>query len=118
MIKQKDFSKHKSPYNKKYTENAYGTNSNISLRRENACEVFLKESKSTQNILSSSDGKEKTFDSGSTKQSSQKYSKYSNAMNNLNYKKNIDQIKPIRLDEQEEIEFNNKYINTNINNNL
>ena len=118
LIKQKDFSKHKSPYNKKYTENAYGTNSNISLRRENACEVFLKESKSTQNILSSSDGKEKTFDSGSTKQSSQKYSKYSNAMNNLNYKKNIDQIKPIRLDEQEEIEFNNKYINTSTNNNL
>ena len=91
-MKQKDFSKHKSLYNKKYIENAYVTNSNISLRRKNICEVFLKESKSTQNILSSSDGKEKTFDSGSTKQSSQKYSKYSNAMNNLNYKKNKDQI--------------------------
>ena len=42
-------------YNKKNILNAYGTNSNISLRRENACEVFLKESESTQNILSSSD---------------------------------------------------------------
>ena len=42
-------------YNKKIILNAYGTSSNISLRRENACEVFLKKSKSTQNILSSSD---------------------------------------------------------------
>ena len=32
-------------------------------------------------------------------------------MNNLNYKKNIDQIKPISFGEQEEKEFNNKYIN-------
>ena len=38
-IKQKDFSKHKSLYNKKNILNAYGTNSNISLRREKACEV-------------------------------------------------------------------------------
>ena len=38
-IKQKDFSKNKSLYNKKNILNAYGTNSNISLRKENACEI-------------------------------------------------------------------------------
>ena len=30
----------------------------------------------------------------------------------------MDQIKLMSIDEQEEKEFNNKYINTNINNNL
>ena len=73
-------------------KNIYGA----SLRRENVSEIHLKESKSSQNILSSSGSNEKIFFSGSTVPSSQKYSKYSNAMNNLsNLKenKNIDEIK-------------------------
>ena len=94
-------------------KNIYGA----SLRRENVSEIHLKESKSSQNILSSSGSNEKIFFSGSTVPSSQKYSKYSNAMNNLsNLKenKNIDEIK--NLNYRFKAEFKNSEFN-DINNN-
>ena len=72
-------------------KNASGINDS-SLRRENVSEIWLKESKSSQNILSSSDTNDKIFFSGSTVPSTQKYAKYSNALNNLNNKNKIDEI--------------------------
>ena len=76
---------------------------NPSLRRENASEVYLKESKSNQNLFSSSDGTDKIFFSGSTVPSTQKYSKYSNALNNLNNKEKIDEIKNLNYRFNEEL---------------
>ena len=121
ILKQKYSSLTKSSYfinnNKSNTnilpKNIYGA----SLRRENVSEIHLKESKSSQNILSSSGSNEKIFFSGSTVPSSQKYSKYSNAMNNLsNLKenKNIDEIK--NLNYRFKAEFKNSEFN-DINNN-
>ena len=80
-------------------------------------EIHLKESKSSHNILSSSGSNDKIFFSGSTVPSSQKYLKYSNAMNNLsNLKenKNIDEIK--NLNYRFKAEFKNSEFN-DINNN-
>ena len=115
ILKQKYSSLTKSSYfnnNKSNTnilpKNIYGA----SLRRENVSEIHLKESKSSQNILSSSGSNEKIFFSGSTVPSSQKYSKYSNAMNNLsNLKenKNIDEIK--NLNYRFKAEFKNSEFN-------
>ena len=112
-----------STINKKYlfnknTASTYGTNTNGSLKRENVSEVYLKESKSNQNILSVDDNNDKIFFSGSTIPSSQKYSKYSNAMNNLNVKKKIDEINPINYEFKEEEENQKKIIieNKNIKN--
>ena len=92
---------------------------NSSWKKENVSEIHLKESKSTQNIISSSDTTEKVFFSGSTVPSSQKYSKYSHAMNNLsdlsNKEKNktIDEIKSLNY--RFKSEFKNSEI-TDINN--
>ena len=92
---------------------------NSSWKKENVSEIHLKESKSTQNIISSSDTTEKVFFSGSTVPSTQKYSKYSHAMNNLsdlsNKEKNktIDEIKSLNY--RFKSEFKNSEI-TDINN--
>ena len=85
------------------SNNKYTGIINPSLRRENASEVYLKESKSNQNLFSSSDGTDKIFFSGSTVPSTQKYSKYSNALNNLNNKEKIDEIKNLNYRFNEEL---------------
>ena len=84
-----------------------------SLRRENVSEIWLKESKSSQNILSSSDPNDKIFFSGSTVPSTQKYAKYSNALNNLSNKNKIDEIKKLnyRFNEEFNESTNTKYKN-------
>ena len=101
--------KDSSSLNKKYqinksSVNTYTTNANTnsSFKRENVSEVYLKESKSNLNVLSSSDNNENIFFSGSTNPSSQKYAKYSNAMNNLNIKNKIEEINPINYQFKEE----------------
>ena len=83
------------------------------LRRENVSEIWLKESKSSQNILSSSDPNDKIFFSGSTVPSTQKYAKYSNALNNLSNKNKIDEIKKLnyRFNEEFNESTNTKYKN-------
>ena len=92
-------------------KNASGINDS-SLRRENVSEIWLKESKSSQNVLSSSDTNDKIFFSGSTVPSTQKYAKYSNALNNLNNKNKIDEIKNLNYRFNEEFnESNNKKYN-------
>ena len=82
--------------------NQYGSNI-TPYKKENVSEIHLKESKSSQNMMSFSETNERTFFSGSTVPSTQKYLKYSNAMNNLNEKK-IKDIKPInhRFNEEKE----------------
>ena len=90
-----------------------------SWKKENVSEIHLKESKSTQNIISSSDTTEKVFFSGSTVPSTQKYSKYSHAMNNLSDLSNKDKNKTIdeikSLNYRFKSEFKNSEI-TDINN--
>ena len=76
---------------------------NKNLKKENASEVYLKESKSIQNVLSPNESNDKFF-SGSTVPSTQrylKYSKYSNEYNNLK-KKNIEEIKQLNYNEEDE----------------